>query len=132
MIQAHELRNGVTQIQDYNGNPYTVNCQDILYAELDKKNFNLFHKPFDITEERLTQMGGKITEFKASWHTPDTKHYGYDYCKIKNILFRIRRSSTGIIALYLEDYVFPLTTIHAIQDLYFSLTGEKILIPKKK
>ncbi|WP_294203116.1 hypothetical protein [uncultured Chryseobacterium sp.] len=134
MIQPHELKIGVTQVWDiYKNDVRMINSQDIFYSDIDRKNFNAYYKPIEFTDEIIEKMGGKITPFKVSQQQTDSNslHYGYDFCVFKNICFRIQRSSTGIIALYLEDYSFPLVSVHHLQDFYFSMSGNKIIIPVK-
>jgi hypothetical protein len=95
--------------------PSELDWQDFKWLDEDHVSFCLVHAPIKITEEIMFAAGFE-------------KFYGWD-----DMIF-FRRNEIEIEKVY-EGFLFNghyITTLHQLQNLYYSITGEELEIKRKE
>jgi hypothetical protein len=99
----------------------TIDWEDLKWLSEDEQGFNLVHNSIPLTEEWLLKLGFNI------YHDPETIYYEITFDKIANYKFYLSRKKGFPIFYYRNDFsTTQIHSIHSLQNLYFSLTGEEL------
>lgn len=121
-MKANELRTGNWIIGDV-GIPYKLELSDFAdwYYDHNSHEFGEHIFPIPLTEEWLLKFGFRLS-VGAAWYNDK---FNDSYFKEN---FRLNKWDDG--RLFLWDYKFPneIKYVHQLQNLYFALTGEELII----
>ena len=131
MIQANELRIG-NWVQ-HDGYLLSLCGMDKKYAYVESNNTKdpYQHRkyfetiePIPLTEEILLKCGFENDDF-----CPEYNHYGIKYDEVANYWFNIQRKiGTEIFFFETNHSLTQVQTVNQLQNLYFALTGEELII----